>query len=264
MTGQRDTFDLVPELQRPSDIRVIGVDCATQPRNVGLALCSFTHGGPRVEEVVIGKSWPSIDEQVGRWLSETTLIALDAPLGWPEPLSEALVDHLAGEELWSNANRLFRRTTDDVVAKALGKRPLDVGADRIARTAHTALGLIGRLRDAHRLPIPLAWEPGWVQGVAAIEVYPAGTLASRALPYSGYKGAGSKVTALRERIVGAVVEEMKLDARATDAMIQSDHVLDAVLCALAGCDFLQGTVMLPDDLELARREGWIWVQGVGR
>ncbi len=150
------------ELQRPSDIRVIGVDCATQPRNVGLALCTFTRGRPRVEEVAIGKSWPLIDEQVGQWMSATTLIAVDAPLGWPLPLSQALADHAAGEELWGNANRLFRRTTDDVVAEALGKRPLDVGADRIARTAHTALGFVGRLRDARRLPIPLAWEPGWV------------------------------------------------------------------------------------------------------
>jgi len=262
MTAHLDRFG--PVLQRPSDIRVIGVDCATQPRNVGLALCTFTRGGPRVEEVAIGKSWPSIDDQVGQWLSATTLIALDAPLGWPVPLSEALVDHQAGEELLNNANRLFRRRTDDVVAEALGKRPLDVGADRIARTAHTALSFVGRLRDAHQLPIPLAWEPGWAQSVAAIEVYPAGTLASRELPYSGYKGAGSKVTALRERIVGAVAEEMTFDAPVTEAMIQSDHMLDAVLCALAGCDFLQGSVMVPEDLELAQREGWIWVHGVGR
>lgn len=252
------------ELQRPSDIQVIGVDCATQPRNVGLALCTFARGGPRVEEVAVGKSWPAIDEQIGQWLSATTLIALDAPLGWPVPLSQALVDHAAGEELWGNANRLFRRKTDDVVAEALGKRPLDVGADRIARTAHTALSFVGRLRDAHHLPIPLAWEPGWVRGVEAIEVYPAGTLASRELPYSGYKGAGTKVTAIRERIVSAVAEEMTLDDAVTESMIQNDHVLDAVLCALAGCDFLQGSVMAPDDLELAKREGWIWVHGVGR
>lgn len=54
-----------------------------------------------------------------------------------------------------------------------------------------------------------------MRGVEAVEVYPAGTLASRKLPYSGYTGAGSKVT-------------------------------------------------VPEDLELAEREGWIWVQGIGR
>jgi hypothetical protein len=40
----------------------------------------------------------------------------------------------------------------------------------------------------------------------------------------------------------------------------SPDVRDAVVCTLAGADFLAGRVMAPDDLALARREGWIWVR----
>src|SRR5437016_7332440 len=41
---------------------------------------------------------------------------------------------------------MFRRVTDDVIYERLGKRPLDVGADRIARTAHAALRFLEELR----------------------------------------------------------------------------------------------------------------------
>jgi hypothetical protein len=247
---------------RPPDLRIIGVDCATQPRNVGLSLCSVQEGRPRLDEVSIGETWPAIDRQIAQWLKESTLVAVDAPLGWPLPLSQALGVHRAGDALPHSANRLFRRRTDDVIAEALGKRPLDVGADRIARTAHTALGLLARLGEACGWPISLAWEPGALRGVAAIEVYPAGTLASRGLPRSGYKGQSPAATVIRRQIVDALVEEMTLDSNAIAAMVRSDHALDAGLCALAGWDFVTARVMKPDDLELAKHEGWIWVSDV--
>jgi hypothetical protein len=38
------------------------------------------------------------------------------------------------------------------------------------------------------------------------------------------------------------------------------HALDAVLCVAAGIDFLAGAALGPDDPEVARREGWIWVR----
>jgi hypothetical protein len=157
---------------------------------------------------------------------------------------------------------MFRRTTDDAVAEHLGKRPLDVGSDRIARTAHVALSFLARLRERIGAPIPLAWDPGSLEGLAAIEVYPAGTLAAWKLPHSGYKGTTDRSEALRHQLAEAVREELSIDEDGTKLMVQSDHALDAALCVCAGLDFLAGDVLRPEDLSLAKREGWIWVRGV--
>jgi hypothetical protein len=241
-------------------LRIIGVDCATDAKKVGLALCSVREGHPRIDQLLVGETWPAIDDQIARWATDATLLALDAPLGWPAPLADSLHTHHAGAELTSTANALFRRTTDDVVAEHLGKRPLDVGSDRIARTAHGALSFLARLRERVDAPIPLAWDPGSIEGLAAIEVYPAGTLAARKLPHSGYKGPTDRSAALRHQLAEAVRDEISIDEEATKLMGQSDHALDAALCVCAGLDFLVGDVVRPKDLSLAKREGWIWVR----
>lgn len=245
---------------RPSSsLRLIGVDVATQPKSVGVARALLKEGALTLECVTGASTWEQLDEVLGRWLQPPALFALDAPLGWPRPLSEALHLHEAGASLPPVANALFRRETDDVVARELGKRPLDVGADRIARTAHTALRLLHRMREVTVEPIPLAWRPGQAEGLSAIEVYPAGTLAGRGLPRSGYKGAGSDATQVRARILDGLRSEVGFDAESEDAMHQSDHLLDAALCCLAAADFASGRVLEPEDLGRARREGWIWV-----
>ena len=240
-------------------LRIIGVDVATQPKSVGLALAALDDGRLQLERVTALPTWDAIDAQVLEWLVEPTLLAIDAPLGWPEPLGHLLREHRAGAPLDAEANRLFRRETDDVVARALRKRPLDVGADRIARTAHSALAMLARIRKATDLEIPLPTEPGGIASTCAIEVYPAGTLASRSLLSSGYKGAGADAVAARHTILSGIASDIVLPPAVVKSMAASDHVLDAALCCLAAADFVRRDVILPDSVERARREGWIWV-----
>jgi hypothetical protein len=57
------------------------------------------------------------------------LIAIDAPLGWPKPLAETLMNHRAGVAIETPANAMFRRATDVFIQQKLRKTPLDVGAD---------------------------------------------------------------------------------------------------------------------------------------
>lgn len=249
-------------LNRP--VRIIGIDVATQPKNVGLAHCILSDGELELTAVTAHGTWDAIDADLTAWLDGadaecSTLLALDAPLGWPAPLASALRDHRAGDALPPVSNALFRRRTDDVVASTLGKRPLDVGADRIARTAHTALQLLSRLRNKHGIEIPLAWRPTSPVTTSTIEVYPAGTLVSRALPSSRYKGSGVEAVATRERIIDGVRTELSLRGESLDLMRSSDHLLDAVLCCVAGRDFVEARVIEPEDLALAQQEGWIWV-----
>ncbi|MFC2076713.1 DUF429 domain-containing protein [candidate division KSB1 bacterium] len=247
-------------IRAPEELVFIGIDCAVNPRHVGLARGVLTDGRPRIDQVATGTTWPEIDNQVGGWINERTLIALDAPLGWPAPLGEALPAHRAGDPLSAEANAMFRRLTDDTVAERVGKRPLDIGADRIARTAHSALSFLGRLRKQTNLEIPLAWNPGTVEGISAIEVYPAGTLSGRGRLHSGYKGPKEEAFSARRRLINKLAEEMSFDSEISADMVANNHQLDAVLCLLAAFDFSVGDVIRPSDLALAKREGWIWVR----
>ena len=139
----------------------------------------------------------------------------------------------------------------------LGKQSLDVGADRIARTAHSALKLLDEVRQKTGLPIPMAWEPNYTERVAAIEVYPAATLIAHGIPDTGYKK--KEKVAERKVILGSLEHALQLpEDRA--AMELSADALDAAVCVLAGFDFLHGEAYTPEDSELAKHEGWIWVR----
>ena len=77
----------------PPSIRVIGIDVATDPKNVGLALCTIHDGRPQLEEVTTGRSWPAIDEQVAAWATKPALLALDADCVLYAPLLADVDDH---------------------------------------------------------------------------------------------------------------------------------------------------------------------------
>lgn len=77
---------------------------------------------------------------------------------------------------------------------------LDVGADRIARTATAALSLLAQIRVLTKQAIPLAWSPE-IAKHSAIEVYPAGTLTAYGLPNGGYKDKSAEHRRVREQII---------------------------------------------------------------
>jgi hypothetical protein len=209
--------------------------------------------------VVAGSSVESIPQLVADWcgLAEKTLIALDSPLGWPAALGGSLARHQAGAAINADPDLLFRRETDRVVRRVLGKQPLDVGADRIARTAVAALRLLAEVAEKVDSAIPLAWEADVPPGVSAIEVYPAGTLTSRGITAAGYKKAGQRAT--REAILDHLRQELRLDIDSNLPLGDPD-VLDAIVCVLAAKDFLRGDCIDPVDPASARKEGWIWVR----
>lgn len=237
---------------------IIGIDAATDARKLGLARGRLDGDHLAVTEVMLGSEAGSITDTIASWITADTLIAVDAPLGWPVPLGHTLREHRAGAAVVAEAHDLFRRMTDKFVHEKLGKQPLDVGADRIARTAHAALRRLGELRQVTQLDIPLAWTPE-VRGVACIEVYPAASLKARGIDPAGCKGKKDGTATHRRRVLDAVRHEFELGLDET-RIVESDDRLDAVLCVLAGADFLRGQCVAPDDRqrELAEVEGWIW------
>lgn len=240
-------------------VTIVGVDCATQENRIGLALGCFDGIEAYVEQVTVGSMVSSVSETIAGWVTggSSTLIALDAPLGWPAALGQALGLHEAGEPIQIERNEMFRRMTDRVIKDKIGKQPLDVGADRIARTAHAALALLHGLRGLTSKALPLAWKPVRTPFTCAIEVYPAATLTVCGIKASGYKGKAGR--AGRQAVLEQLQEHISLP-HDTTLMERNDDALDAAVCVLAGVDFLGREVIEPDDIQLAKKEGWIWVR----
>ena len=243
----------------PAFSRIVGIDFATKEPGRGMVLALRDNRGVRLDRI-----WNRRDpflEVLATWIDEAreaTLIAVDAPLGWPAPLTAALESHRAGGAIKTPADCMFRRRTDDFVHQAIGKKPLEVGADRIARTAHAALDFLDQLGKTLGTSIRLAWSPNNQGGPAAIEVYPAATLKAHEMRHTGYKKADQRdersemVKALRRRW-------MTIPDSCASELRENADTLDAAVCAFAAGDFIAGRAEYPEDEDLARREGWIWV-----
>ncbi len=199
-------------------------------------------------------------ETVAGWVgdAERCLLALDAPLGWPAALGPALAAHRAGAVIREPSDRLFRRETDRDVHRRFRKMPLEVGAERIARTARAALETLDEVRSRTGLAIPLAWGPNETGRAAVIEVYPAGTLLTHGFPAAGYKKPEQRP--VREAILDRLAGVLALPDDREPMLMDADR-LDAAVCILAAADFLAGRAVPPGDQTTARKEGWIWVAG---
>jgi predicted nuclease with RNAse H fold len=244
---------------------LVGLDAASRLEKFGFAIGAPAEGqvGPVEAGTLVTKGEPADALQriiipklrdAGR-----ALVAIDAPLGWPAPFCESLASHWAGERIKAEKSAVFSRATDRYVKQRIGKNPLEVAADKIARAAHTALEVLAQLREGTGRPIPLAWSADF-QGCAVIEVYPAATLMARGLRSSGYKKADALAKSVRRDIAQALRGELPALHGLVDA---SPDEFDAALCLLAAKDFLEAKALPPEDVALARREGWIWVRAPG-
>lgn len=245
--------------------QIIGIDCATKGAKTGLARAAVDNRELRICAVKLGRHQPA-PQIVTEWLENAegaTLLAIDAPLGWPKPLSPRLASHTAGAGMDASADQLFCRSTDKFIADKTRRKPLEVGADRIARTARAALGLLSWIRGEIGAAIPLAWNPSDLSEHAVIEVYPATTLMAHDILASpeGYKKSDERARSRRREMVEKLKREMHIPERLVADLSENADMLDAVVCVLAGADFLAGRAMPPPDRQhrrLAEHEGWIW------
>lgn len=247
-------------------ITIIGVDCATQPNRTGIARGEIENGRPAIRNLELGDRRRTPAVVLREWLGATserpTLLALDAPLGWPVGMGAALHDHRAGRPVEIHPDDMFKRITDRCVKEWTGKTPLEVGADRIARTAHSALSLLDCLRGATNEEIPLKWCLTPWTGIRAVEVYPALTLRALDIEGNGYKGSREEHRAARASLVKGLKAHIDFGSDQGNQMETSDDLVDAVVCVQAGFDFLCGRCVNPpqDRMDTIRREGWIWFQ----
>lgn len=247
-----------PACSTDGELIIIGVDCAADFKKIGLARATWQKGAvPRVDMVEANLSAEAVLKTITSWAQgkQRVLLALDAPLGWPVGLGDSLHQHAAGVSIVLASDKLFLRETDRYVWDTLGKKPLEVGADRIARTAAATLKMLDQLRETLAAPLPLAWTARFNDRVACVEVYPAGTLYAMGKKPPPYKKP-DQVYARRE-ILKDLSGEIKLRADPKSLEASAD-ALDAVICVVAGVDFLSGRCTPPTDEALAKREGWIW------
>jgi hypothetical protein len=257
-----------PLLMADLPVRIVGLDCACRAHSVGLALATRANGRVTIDSIAVGRGDRSMREAFASDIRAAiaqvplALVALDAPLGWPEPLAHALAAHRAGDRVGDlgDADRYVSRTTDAVVYEHVKTWPLDVGADLIARTAIAALELIAALRDGGR-GLPLVWKQGPLAHTGAIEVYPKATFLARQVAVKDYKSKKREVSGpARRLLLEALARELTIAQEHHELILGSDHALDAVGCVLAAKDFLDGVAVFPnaEQSTLANREGWIW------
>lgn len=238
-------------------IRIIGIDCSTSDSSVAVAVGSATARGARINSVEVCRAKAgSAAETIKKLLQRQvpTLLALDAPLGWPDALGHALASHRAGQLIAADSNDLFRRHTDREIKRITCQQPLDVGANLIARTAHWALRLLHDLGEGSR--IPLAWHPRDVVSRSAIEVYPAATMRARGIEAKSYKKRDQKEE--RRRLLRKLAQHVQFAEKDLAICVGCADAIDAAVCVLAGADFLKGRCFEPTKPRLARKEGWIW------
>lgn len=241
---------------------LIGLDAASNRRNFGYAIGRWSNNYITIEKTGClaersAKSDDAIQEIAERITgvahNTRVLIAVDAPLGWPQPLAESLALHKAGDLLNSSKDALFNRTTD-LLLKTRGHRPLEIGAALIARATVEALVVLEELRSRTRLNIPLAWTRDF-EGQAVIEVYPAATLKAHGLPHTKYKNS-KHPDALRE-----LVQDLATELKNLQQSIDGNHnAFDAAVCVLSAGDFLRGHCSPPTEQARALKEGWTWVK----
>lgn len=240
--------------------RLVGIDCAVQSKKMGIAVGALSDDSIAVESVQYGL--PDPVQFIVNIMHENLplLLALDAPLGWPASMGEVLVKHRAADRVPIAPNILFRRDTDRFVKRTIGKQSLDVGADRIARTACAAVDLLGEVRRLTGQSIPLAWGSSELQESCCIEVYPAATLEAHGFSSRGYKGDKPAHRDSRTKLFAELPGLQGVSDEMAQTIVSNDDAFDAVICLIAAADFLQGVAMKPENMDTARKEGWIWVR----
>ena len=237
----------------PKEFRTAGVDLAAQDNRTAVAEVYWSPVGAVLESVRLGVDNDAIVAAAQR----VRLVGIDCPIGWPAAFTDLVIAARQGTVAPDagaddGARRpLAYRLTDHLVRARTGRWPLSVSADRIAYPAMRCAGLLSRI-SATGVPVH---RDGVASRVA--EVYPAAALRIWQLPTVGYKTDPSA----RAVLVKALAAQAPwLDWGGQEQpCIESDDVLDAVVCAVVAGAIAVGrtTAPAPGEEALARQEGWI-------
>lgn len=147
--------------------------------------------------------------------------------------------------------------------------PLHRANPNMLPMTYEGIGLLHRWREDHpqRWHVPPLEPPTRpADTVTLLELMPGAFLKTIGLPYKGYKK-GRRSVELRQKITGALATASGVPLPNLDSVRMgchaSDDFLDAVVAAAGAACWAQGSERFrhpqPDELSLARLEGWIYV-----
>jgi predicted RNase H-like nuclease len=247
----------------------LGVDLAAQDRNTAICLVRWNANGARVLEArrdVSDDCILDLAEKAARG-GRDHAVGVDAPFGWPRAFERA-VAAWAGGGAWpepretdavarrERARTLRLRFTDRWIAERLRRDPLSVSTDKIAICAMRAAALLSAAAERDGgAPLDRVAGP-W------FEVYPAAARRQWKLPTVNDKAdrtlREARLAAI-EALVGAAGTSLVFSGQTRERCVESDDVLDALLCAfVARAARLARTHRPPADPDgTIAREGWI-------
>jgi len=238
-------------------MKIIGFDSAVQEKNIGLVLCNYENGVLTLEDKK--NNTLTSEKQILIWSAndESIIMGIDSPLGWPAGFGLSLKDHIAGNNINIDATSFFERETDKFIYKTFKKKPLEVSADRIARTAYYTLNRINTINNKIATKYEILWNHNNPLSKGFIEVYPAATLLANEIEIKGYKDNKN----CRERILEELKSKYNFVITQNIDITTIDHDFDAFICCLAIHDFIQRNVYFPDNqINKYKTEGWIWTK----
>ena len=212
--------------------RTLGVDLASKPAGTAACLIAWERDGATVEHLDAGVDDPELMR-----LSDTAdRVGIDVPFGWPDNFVLAVNAHRDHQD-WPSATSedLRYRRTDIFVWQQTGRPPLSVSADYLAIPAFRLAKLL-----AH-------WNADRLGKGKYVEVYPRAARNRWNLETKRVSEVVERAPWLR--LMPEHVTSCDDDADCFDALIAA---LVTRAHVLGDCEPVPG-----EDLEGARREGWI-------
>lgn len=240
-------------------MNIIGLDAAVQDKNIGCVRGTYHNGSFTLTEKWDRKG--SLEDLIAGWVKESgqTVLAIDAPLGWPVTFRKILNTHCAGRPVETDPELFFKRKTDLNVRQRFKKWPLEISADRIARTAFFTLKRIGGIERRLEAELPLLWSMDELRDYGMVEVYPAATILANGFSVKGYK---KDNTDIRNTLYDALKTGYDFSNPGALDLTSIEHDFDAFICCLACIDFIEGQAVAPEVIDRdMKEEGWIWVKG---
>lgn len=227
----------------------LGIDLSSMPK--GTAACRILWDKYRA--VVEPPVEHCTDEKLDTLISgddqnaQADAIGIDAPFGWPQDFVEAVADWTATTWSKEGRDRFQFRETDREVRKRVGRWPLSVSANLLALPAMRAMALLRRHRVSDHSGDGRFFE-----------VYPAGSLFCWKLRCRGYKRIDAECARFRQEMLKELRAKLPW-VKVPESYTESSDALDALVASLTARVAAQKLTIgpTPDQLPLARREGWI-------